>query len=90
MGKLEGKVVVITGGSAGIGLATAHRFVAEVKAEGVFKATGRVLRQDLMSILKAAGARSRPSASISIPPARPRCSARRRSVVAGVPITSPS
>jgi NAD(P)-dependent dehydrogenase (short-subunit alcohol dehydrogenase family) len=29
MGKLEGKIAVITGGSSGIGLATAHRFVDE-------------------------------------------------------------
>ena len=29
MGKLEGKIAVITGGSSGIGLATAHRFVNE-------------------------------------------------------------
>jgi NAD(P)-dependent dehydrogenase (short-subunit alcohol dehydrogenase family) len=29
MKKLEGKVAVITGGSSGIGLATAQRFVSE-------------------------------------------------------------
>ena len=29
MSKLEGKVAVITGGTSGIGLATAQRFVAE-------------------------------------------------------------
>jgi hypothetical protein len=29
MGKLDGKVAVITGGNSGMGLATAQRFVAE-------------------------------------------------------------
>jgi NAD(P)-dependent dehydrogenase (short-subunit alcohol dehydrogenase family) len=29
MGKLDGKIAVITGGNSGIGLATAQQFVAE-------------------------------------------------------------
>jgi NAD(P)-dependent dehydrogenase (short-subunit alcohol dehydrogenase family) len=32
-GKLEGKIAVVTGGSAGIGLATARRFEASVCRE---------------------------------------------------------
>jgi NAD(P)-dependent dehydrogenase (short-subunit alcohol dehydrogenase family) len=41
MGKLEGKVAVIKGGNSGIGLATAHRFVAD--GASVF-ITGRLRR----------------------------------------------
>lgn len=32
MGKFEGKVAVVTGGTSGIGLTTAQRFVSEDKA----------------------------------------------------------
>src|SRR4029077_19826338 len=40
MGKLEGKIAVVTGGNSGIGLATAQRFVEE--GEYVFmKAIGK-------------------------------------------------
>lgn len=49
MGKLQGKVAVITGGSSGIGLATAKRFVAE--GAYVF-ITGR--RQSELDLAKAA------------------------------------
>jgi NAD(P)-dependent dehydrogenase (short-subunit alcohol dehydrogenase family) len=49
MGKLQGKVAVITGGSSGIGLATAKRFVAE--GAYVF-ITGR--RQSELDVAKAA------------------------------------
>jgi NAD(P)-dependent dehydrogenase (short-subunit alcohol dehydrogenase family) len=48
MGKLQGKVAVITGGSSGIGLATAKRFVAE--GAYVF-ITGR--RQSELEVAKA-------------------------------------
>lgn len=49
MGKLQGKVAVVTGGSSGIGLATAKRFVAE--GAYVF-ITGR--RQSELDLAKAA------------------------------------
>ncbi len=52
-GKLEGKIAVITGGSSGIGLATAQRFVKE----GAFVyITGR-RQTELDTAVKAIGSR---------------------------------
>jgi hypothetical protein len=44
--KLDGKVAVITGGSSGIGLATAERFVAE----GAMSSLPDVVRPSLMRL----------------------------------------
>lgn len=46
MGKLDGKIALITGGSDGIGLTTAQRFIAK-GVEHVF-ITGRRRRQQLL------------------------------------------
>ncbi|HJZ60300.1 MAG TPA: hypothetical protein VKE74_35480 [Gemmataceae bacterium] len=39
MGKLDGKIALVTGGNSGIGLATAKRFVGEVARAVVFLAS---------------------------------------------------
>jgi NAD(P)-dependent dehydrogenase (short-subunit alcohol dehydrogenase family) len=51
MGKLEGKIALVTGGTSGIGLATAKRFVAE--GAYVF-ITGR-REKELASVVKSIG-----------------------------------
>jgi NAD(P)-dependent dehydrogenase (short-subunit alcohol dehydrogenase family) len=72
MSKLEGKIVVITGGNGGIGLATAQRFVAE--GAHVF-ITGR-RQSELDATVKQIGIDSQPQQWTSSNAAR---SIRRRS-----------
>ena len=51
--------------------------VAEFKAEGLIKPTGRIYRQEYVLFLRAVGGKSHSYANISIPRVRPRPSTRR-------------